>query len=151
MAYMCFCTGAHHFIMHLRAWHLYCCKYSILHPHLSGNTPGTSVEVLGLRISENDTKSNSDIRFMTQRSYQVTGKKKKKRKWHALRQENSRRKYEAFFLSKQEPGTYSTLKEPEALLCNYLTLKPTRLESTMYFSCFIWQIMPSPRGFRPIL
>ncbi|MCI4387980.1 hypothetical protein PGIGA_G00080320, partial [Pangasianodon gigas] len=38
--------------------------------HLSGNTLGTSVEVLGLRSSENDTKSNSDIRFMNQLSYQ---------------------------------------------------------------------------------
>lgn len=47
---------------------------SFFHLHLSGNTPSTSVEVLGLRSLENDTKSNSDIRFMNQRSYQVTAK-----------------------------------------------------------------------------
>lgn len=30
----------------------------------------------------------------------------------------------------------SGLEEPEAVYCNYLTLRPTRLKPTMYFSCF---------------
>ncbi|KAB5543253.1 hypothetical protein PHYPO_G00076990 [Pangasianodon hypophthalmus] len=61
-------------------------RWSMMHQQLAhliqllsrseGNTPGTSVEVLGLRSSENDTKSNSDTRFMNQLSYQVTAKKK---------------------------------------------------------------------------
>lgn len=56
----------------------------------------------------------------------------------------------SFCQNRSWPLWSTLLKEPEAVVCNYLTLKPTRLESAMYFSCFVWQIIPSPGGFRPI-